>query len=447
MDADVVVIGGGPAGATIGAILAKEGHRVHILERERFPRHHVGESLQPACFELLDLHLGLADKIAAAGFQRKFGAIYEWGKSHERWSVLFDDRLEGDLAHLTPETLRAGDYAHAWHVERSRFDALLLDEARDRGAEISQVEATGPVTEHGRVVGVELADGRTISARLVVDASGQRCTLGRRLGLVKNHTDLKSTAIYGHFKGCGGLDSALGRDATLIVSVPEGWVWFIPIADDLTSIGWVTSAGAKLDEEQFLEVIGRAHIPFGEGSLVEDEDGVRVRQVRDWSYVLSRVAGPGWMAVGDAAGFVDPILSGGTEFAIRGSCNAAITASKVLDPTGTWDGDAELVGWDQRYRDEHASYLRLARYWYGNNRSVDGFFWEARREIPKDAHSIDTPLRAFVYLTSGRYEADRHLKVFIDWQEKRIFERLGVDRKALKAAVADAKRRLHALPA
>lgn len=442
---DVLVIGGGPAGSTAAAILAKEGHDVMLVERDTFPRHHIGESFQPAAFDLLDLHLDLKPTVEAMGFHRKYGALYRWGERDEPWSVLFDPRLDDDVcATMSHEALRASDHVHAYHVDRARFDKMLLDEAVRRGAKLVKADVLAPLRDGERVTGATLshADGSTeaVHATVVVDCSGQATVLGRALGLMQQHTDLRSLAVYGYFDGCDGLPGALGRDATYIVSVPQGWVWFIPISDTRTSIGLVTDRKADLDEAAFLEVVHAAGIPMGDGQLVTDAHGGRLRRVRDWSYVLTRAGGPGWVAVGDAAGFVDPILSGGGEFAIRGACNAAIAIDKALHAQAEGgDVDAPLLAYDATYRAEHKGYLKLARYWYGNNRNVEGFFWEAHKQIPAARDHLDTPLRAFVYLTSGRYDADSHFKVFIDWQEQKIFERLGVDKKQLAKAVAKAK--------
>jgi clorobiocin biosynthesis protein Clo-hal len=136
------------------------------------------------------------------------------------------------------------------------------------------------------------------------------------------------------------------------------------------------------------------------------------------------------MLVGDAACFVDPILSGGVDFAVRGACNGALAILTTLREPET--GEEPLERYQERLRQEYRAYLRLARYWYGNNRSVNGLFWEAHSEIPAD--SVSTPMRAFVYLTSGQYAVDVHYKIFQEAQEKRMFHSLGVDKKALKRA-------------
>jgi halogenation protein CepH len=142
------------------------------------------------------------------------------------------------------------------------------------------------------------------------------------------------------------------------------------------------------------------------------------------------MAGPGYLLVGDAACFVDPILSGGVDFAIRGACNASLAILSSLRDTER--GADAFERYEQRLRSEYRAYLRLARYWYGNNRSVKGFFWEARAEIPAD--SVSTPMRAFVYLTSGQYAADHHYRIFEETQERKIFRSLGIDRSALQRA-------------
>jgi flavin-dependent dehydrogenase len=442
-DVDVVVVGGGPSGATAAAILAKNQKRVVLIERDSFPRHHIGEALQPAAVEMLDLHLGLRPLLEAQGFSRKYGATYEWGETKDRWNILFDARLEGDLPGLSSGSIHEGGYEYTWHVDRSRFDALLLKVASEHGVTVLKGEAVRPLVEGDRVVGVEVrhADGRLeeLRARQVVDASGQRCFLGRRFGVVKNVEDMKATAVYGYFEHAGGLPNALDRSVTLIVSTPEGWCWFIPQSPTRTSVGYVTHNGHELDEQGFLDVLAQTSLPLQGARLIE-EDGRRIRHARNWSYQVGRVAGPGWVCCGDAAGFVDPILSGGVEFAIRGACNGAMAVLKVLDDG--WDELEVASAYQRRLFEERDAYLSLARYWYGNNRSVRGFFWEAHQAIRADAISIDTPLRAFFYLTTGKFDADRHYKVFIEWQEARIFKKLGVDKPALKRAIEGARQRM-----
>ena len=419
----VLVVGGGPAGAVAAAILAREGVDVLLVDKATFPRHHVGESLQPAVLELLERHLGLGPALAAAGFPRKYGAVYVWGESREPWSVLFDARLDGALPD-TEEALLAGPWEYTYNVDRARFDAILLDEARRRGVRVREgVEVTAPVLDGDRVVGVRTRAGETLAADLVIDASGQRCLLGRAFGLTQPVEDLQATATYGYYRGCGGLPAPLGRLVQYVVTVPEGWVWFIPIAEDVTSIGVVVRARERLADARFEEIVAAAGLPM-DGAHREGP----IRHARDWSFSHRRVAGPGWMLAGDAACFIDPILSGGVDFAVRGGAAAALAVLRVLSGEPAAD---VMDAYDQKTLRLYGAHLRLARYWYGNNRSVDGFFWEAHRAIRADA--LSTPLRAFVYLTSGKYAADQHLQVFQGWQETKIFRALGVDRTHLQA--------------
>lgn len=428
---EVLVIGGGPAGATTAAILAREGVPVMLLEQERFPRHHVGESLQPAVSDLLDDYLGLGPALAGAGFARKYGAMYVWGESREPWSILFDERLPRDLPKLDERALLAGDYEHAWQVERAKFDEILLREAARRGVLVREgVRAEAPLVEHGRVAGVRLDSGEVLRARFVVDASGQRCLLGRAFSLSSDVPDMRATATYAYYDGAGGVPGPLGRHVQLVVAVREGWVWFIPISAERTSVGVVVRERARIDPARFRELVLEAELPLAGAEQVQASDGTEFHFVKDWSFAHKKLAGDGFILVGDAACFVDPILSGGVDFAVRGGANAALALLTALrEPR---EAATAFERYEARLREEYRAYLRLARYWYGNNRSVNGFFWEAHQEIPVD--SVSTPLRAFVYLTSGQYASDRHFRIFQQAQEKQIFRSLGVDRDALRKA-------------
>jgi len=438
----ILVAGGGPAGATVAAILAKEGVDVTVLEKARFPRHHVGESLQPASFQLLDFHLGLGPMMAAQGFPLKFGAIYEWGKEKERWSVLFDERLADGADHLDREALLSGDYVHSYQVDRAVFDQILLDHAAERGAVVRQgFEVRKPVMNGDRVTGLVVRgpDGdETLEADLVIDATGTRCLMGRHLDLTRVIDDLQATATYAYYAGAGGVGEPLGRSVQLVVTVPEGWVWFIPVSADRTSVGIVTSDRQKLSPERFSEILARTSLPMDGATPIPGPKGNPFRTERDWSYTHRQFTGPGWMMVGDAACFTDPILSGGVDFAIRGGCNAAVAVLRAAaEPLET----AAIMGaYQHQLREEFGAYLRLARYWYGNNRAVEGLFWKMHEFIP--VSSISTPLRAFVYQTSGECDADAHFHVFSLAQEKKIFRNLAVDPEQLKDALGRARRHL-----
>jgi halogenation protein CepH len=422
----IVVIGGGPAGAVISAMLAKEGVPVTLLEKEQFPRHHVGESLQPAVLEILDRHLGLGPAIKAAGFPRKYGAVYVWGESREPWSVLFDPRLDNALP-ADEEALLAGDYLHTYNVDRSRFDAILLGEARRRGVDVQHgVEVAAPIMEGERVVGVTTKDGQAVRAGMVVDASGQRCLLGRAFGLTRVVEDLQATATYAYYQGAGGLDGPLGRHVQYVVTVPDGWVWFIPISAELTSVGVVVRERKRLSEERFLAMVAQAELPLNDAAI----EGP-FHTARDWSFTHRKLAGPGWLLAGDAACFIDPILSGGVDFAVRGGADAALCILRLQSAENPEDEAAILSEYDASGQRFFKAHLKLARYWYGNNRSAHGFFWQAHQVVRSDA--ISTPLRAFVYLTSGQYAADQHFRVFQQWQEEKMFRALGVDAERLKA--------------
>ena len=206
----------------------------------------------------------------------------------------------------------------------------------------------------------------------------------------------------------------------------DGWVWFIPIRPDLTSIGVVVRGREQLDEAAFEAMLAEAKLPL-EGATRGE-----LMHTSGWSHSCRRLAGPGFALLGDAGCFVDPVLSGGVDFAIRGGANGAMATLRVLAGA---DPREEFTAYEQRVRKEAAAYTRLVRYWYGNNRSVEGFFWEAHQEL--QASSLSTPLRAFVYLTSGRFAADHTFRVFVEWQEKKMFEQLGVDKAALRRAWAE----------
>ena len=430
----IVVIGAGPAGSVCASVLAKYGtYKIILIEKSKHPRHHVGESLQPAIMDILAKHLGsdVCQKIAKQSYAYKFGAQYIWGESRKPWRILFDERLEQNIQNMTEQELWDGDFEHAWQVSRSSFDAILFEATKNFGVQTYQNTAvTNIEREHESITKIHLSNGEILEPDFVVDATGQTCLLGRNMGWYQTVEDLKSVAVYGYFEGAGGVEGILGRHVQLVVTVPEGWIWFIPISETMTSIGLVTKSKnltTKYTEDDFLHILKNAPIPLENGQLVSVEGQSRILYARDWSYQCKRFVGENFLLVGDAACFVDPILSGGVDFAIRSAANAALAILQKLDV----NQHQALFDYQEQLKREYHAYLRMARYWYESNRSVDGFFWQAYDSIDSQLPNkklTSTPLRAFVYLTSGRYAADQHFRIFTQWQEKLMFSALGVNK-------------------
>ena len=323
-DYDALVLGGGPAGSTLATLLAQDGLRVALVERERMPRPHVGESLIPGVLPALDAS-GALPLVEAAGFTQKYGATYIWGQSRDPWTVKFSE--------VYP------DQAFAWQVDRAKFDKLLLDHAAAEGVEVRQgVTALGPLGSADQVEGARVRsdDGRdsALAADLTIDATGQDALFGRSFRTREYNTALRHVALYGHWSGGRDLHEVIGSDDAkdagniLIVTVPDGWIWHIPIARSMRSVGLVTDPAAVANlsaasrTDYYLDQV-RACPEIA--ALLEGGDWVseRVEALSDWSFFCSRFAGPGYLQVGDAACFVDPILSTGVTLAVNGALRAA----------------------------------------------------------------------------------------------------------------------------
>ncbi|MFJ8276361.1 NAD(P)/FAD-dependent oxidoreductase [Streptomyces griseoviridis] len=317
-DYDVVIIGGGPAGATTAGLLAQNGHRVLVLDRERFPRYHVGESLIPAFMKPME-ELGLTERMDQRGFERKYGGSLVWGNNQVPWKFGF----------------LKGKYPYAFHTRRADLDALILDRARELGAHIIE-DATvkEPIDEDGRVVGVRYAlrgmDGvREVRAGLVIDASGQARVLSRRYTDVKWHDELRNVAVWTYYDNCERLE---GDEYTniLIEGLDGGWFWAIPIDKGTISVGYVTRVASAGESGQSLEDLFHAQRDRTtklKKMLAGARQSAGFRTARDWSYHSDRFYGDGWVLVGDTAAFVDPLFSTGVALA----CMAGSTLAKIVD--------------------------------------------------------------------------------------------------------------------
>ena len=391
----IIVIGGGPAGSCASALLARQGHPVVLLERERFPRAHVGESLLPASIPILQ-NLGVLNEVQHAGFTLKRGATMIWGTDREPWSWHFS---ETNASNPT-----------SFQVWRPEFDAILLNNARRAGVDVREgMQATGVVFDDaGTAVAVRCrsAEGSDSEVEFpacsVVDASGQGGLLSRQLGLRQWDDFFRNLAVYGYYQGGENLPPPDDGNI-LIESQPSGWVWHIPLRDGWASVGAVVDAETgqqgirELGPQRFLESqIAAAPRMSQMLSSARFVSGPEV--LRDWSYRCASLHGPGYILVGDAGCFIDPLFSSGVHLALTSAtlASAAVT-SALADPT-----IAAPAGhvYQQLYYKEYGHFRELARLFYSSNRTADSYFWEARRLLDDDPTL--TPRQSFIQAVAGQ---------------------------------------------
>src|SRR5689334_8056755 len=392
---DVVVVGGGPAGAVAGALLADAGRRVVVLERERFPRYHIGESLLSATLPILDA-VGVTPAIERHGFLRKPGGTFLWGRQREPWSFLFRED--------------PGGRPHAYQVVRSEFDQLLLENARAHGADVREEHAVTAVDMGGDRPVVHARDVHGTELRLapqfVVDASGQAAVIGRARGLRRFDEFFKNLAVFGYFRDAERLPGALANHI-LSAAFADGWFWYIPLHDGTMSVGAVVDARRWRDvvaadtEATYRGLIARC--PEVARRLARATLVSPVRVIRDYSYTSTRFGGTGFLLAGDAACFIDPVFSTGVHLA----CLAGFLGARAVDDilAGAAPEDEAIARYDAAYRGAYERYLRFLYFFYDHNEDPDSYFWTARRVL--DHAPADLSLReAFVRLISGNGDWD-----------------------------------------
>jgi flavin-dependent dehydrogenase len=342
--ADVVVIGGGPAGSTVSTLIAQAGYRVRLFERERFPRFHIGESLIPCTYFVLQ-RLNMLPKLRGSHFVKKYSVqfVNEMGKLSEPFYF---------IEHKPHES------SQTWQVLRSEFDTLMLQNAREHGVEVEEgVHVLGVLWEGERAVGVKVKhpDGRLeeVPAQVVVDASGQSSVIMDRLGLREWDPVLKKAALWTYWEGAYR-DTGRDEGATVVIAVQgkKGWFWYIPLHDNVVSVGVVASYDylfkerpGKTHEQIYFEEVARC--PGLQPRIAQARRVAPYRAAKEYSYKARRAAGDGWVLVGDAYGFLDPLYSSGVLLALR---SGEMAADAIVEGLARGDTSAEQLGkWEAGY--------------------------------------------------------------------------------------------------
>ncbi len=333
---DVVVIGGGPAGSTAATFLARQGHRCLILENTVFPRYHIGESLIPHTYGTLD-RLGLLPKMKASAFPVKRSVRFVSPSGRHADPFYFSETIPGEEA-------------TTWQVERATFDQICLDHAQDNGVEVRMQTQVQSVLfdDSGQAIGVEAksrgGQPKIISARVVIDASGRSTIIGSQLGLKTDVNGLDKAAVWTYFKGAKrwpGIDAG----ETTVFMIPErGWFWYIPLPDDKTSVGVVASPEYLFANDSDFENAYNREVkhcePLQEMLVGATREG-RIHGLRRMAYRNRQVAGNGWVMVGDAAAFLDPIYSSGLFLALA---SGELAAGCIHTGLTTNDLSAKVLG-------------------------------------------------------------------------------------------------------
>ena len=331
---DVVVIGGGPGGSTVSTLLAQQGLKVELFERETFPRFHIGESLIPETYWVLK-RLNMLEKMQQSHFVKKFSVQFVNASGKQSAPFYFWDN-------------KPHECSQTWQVVRSEFDQMLLENARAHGVTAHEgVRVMDVIFEGEKAVGVKLQD-REVRARVVVDASGQNGLIANRLRLRVWDPILNKGAIWSYFEGAYR-DTGRDEGATMVLQTPDkqGWFWYIPQHDNIVSVGvvgpfdYLFKGRGKDFEKIFNEEVERT--PAVKKRI---EGGTRVTgffATKDYSYRTTRASGDGWVLVGDAWGFLDPLYSSGVLLALKSgelAADAIVEGLKKGDTSG-----AQLGAW------------------------------------------------------------------------------------------------------
>ncbi|MEE2638710.1 MAG: NAD(P)/FAD-dependent oxidoreductase [Acidobacteriota bacterium] len=353
---DAIVVGGGPAGATTATILAEHGREVLLLERERFPRYHIGESLMPYTWFTFK-RLGVLEWLKQSGSPIKHSVqfVSTSGKVSEPFYFF--------------ETIKH-ECASTWQILRSDFDAMMLRNATQKGADVKEgVVVRDVLMEHDRAVGVQATtnggDTTIYRAPVVVDATGRDALLASRLGWKRRDADLNKIAIFTYFSGARR-DPGLDEGATTVAYIPEkGWFWYVPLVNDMVSVGVVAEHDYLYRDSRNPEEIFWREAADCRWIREHLEPGTHqgpVRVTGEFSYRATATAGEGFCLVGDAFSFLDPVFSSGVFMALKSGELAADAIHGGLKEGVVTTSTFDQYGRDVRYALDSFRQLVVAFY-------------------------------------------------------------------------------------
>lgn len=440
---DCVVIGGGPAGSTFAAIVKKHNPNLNVtvLEQAHFPRYHIGESTIPAANNVLR-ELEIYEDLERSTFVKKMGIVFVWGEDRKPWSAdylrLKEVKTEtggSDIVDVTGQDFRGvidrlgylDTPVTAFNVRRAEYDLMLLNQARNFGADVREGTRASAILRDaaGKIEGVKWENDRgqkgTILTPFVLDASGlgSFMTKGER----DYDPDMNNFAVYGYLANAEWkvtFNGARDRSTVFIAAVNNGWIWYFPIGPDIMSVGAVTHTRhfkkglmeCDRDLEAFWWEMLRSCPEVADlvrnATLRTDmlPNGKRVAASQDWSSWARTPVGNGWASAGDAAIFVDPILSSGVTLALQSGHRAAYTFNTALTRTDV-PADSLWKAYATYIRGEYGSFLKMARYFYGNNRAAKSWWWEAQRIVNRTGRLELDDHQSFTMATAGFFPTPR----------------------------------------
>ena len=367
---DVIVIGAGPAGCTTAALVAEHGWNTLLIERDAMPRFHVGESLMPECYWMFE-RLGILGKFKEFGFTQKNGVQFVNHNDNESQPFFFTEHDPRECA----MTL---------HVQRGEFDRIMFENASEKGATCLDQTRVLDITFNEaspHSVKIRDVDGNesVISAKVIVDATGQQSMIANRKGLKKIDPNFKNAAIWSYYENAKrneGDDGSVAPQVTCILHTDDkkAWFWYIPLSDGTVSVGLVSENDNLLKNGKSPEETFEAHREKCPGLQRRLEESTRVQKyhvAKEFSYSTSQRAGDGWVLVGDAYGFIDPVYSSGVFLALKSGELAADAIHQALDQD---DISAENLGQWVGHFDAGVHWIRkLVKAFYTHEFSFGAF--------------------------------------------------------------------------